>query len=103
LILSLALNFSLASHVWWCTTVIPATEEVETEESWFDTSLNKKLVIPYLKNKLSVVMHTCGPSYSGNGGRRIGMRLAKAQSTSPYLRNKPKAKGLTAWLKWSRL
>jgi hypothetical protein len=35
--------------------------------------LGQKLVRPYLKNKLYMVVLACGPSYSGGGGRRISI------------------------------
>jgi hypothetical protein len=37
----------------------------------FEASLGKKLGRSYLKNKLGMVMHTCGSSYLRSKGRRI--------------------------------
>jgi hypothetical protein len=49
--------------------IIPDTQEVETEGSQFEAG--KKLARPHLRNKLSVVAHPCGLRYSGRRGRRI--------------------------------
>jgi outer membrane receptor for ferrienterochelin and colicin len=38
--------------VWWCTPVIPATQEVKTEGSKLEASLGQVSTRPYLKNKL---------------------------------------------------
>jgi hypothetical protein len=48
----------------WFMPVIPATQEVETGGSQFEASQGKKLVRPYLKIKLGVVVHIYNPSYS---------------------------------------
>jgi hypothetical protein len=46
-----------------------------------------------------MMVNIYNPSYLGEGQRRITIRdtLGKRR---PYLKNKPKQKGLEAWLKW---
>jgi hypothetical protein len=62
--------------VWWHTSIIPATQEVETGQS------EQKLVEPIFKNKLGMVAHACNPGYSWATVRRImvqGQLWQKAQ------------------------
>jgi hypothetical protein len=51
--------------------VSSVTYEAEIGRPWLEGSLGKNLVRPVSKNKLGVVMYSCNPSYSGDGGRRI--------------------------------
>jgi hypothetical protein len=69
----------------------------------FEASLGKKLGRPYLKNKLSVVVDACYPSYLGGRGWKIVVQDQAGQLARPYLRNKLKAKGVGAQLKWCML
>jgi hypothetical protein len=55
--------------------------------------MNKKLVRPYLRNKLNMVALACGPSYLGCGGRRITVPGYPRQKHET-LNNKLKTKGL---------
>jgi hypothetical protein len=50
---------------------------------------------------VGVVVYTCNPNYSGEGGRRISsLRLAWAKVVArPYLKDKITTKGLGLWLK----
>jgi hypothetical protein len=45
---------------WWYTPLIPATQEAETGGSWFEASLAKVSMRPYLKNKLKAKDWRCG-------------------------------------------
>jgi hypothetical protein len=49
---------------------------------------------------LGMMIHTYSPSYWGGGGRRIMVSPEKVR-VRLSLKNKLKAKGLGAWLKWS--
>jgi hypothetical protein len=48
----------------------------------------RKLVRPYLKNKLGTIAHPCGPSYLEDGGRRILDEAGPGKSSRPHLKNK---------------
>jgi hypothetical protein len=63
----------------------------------------KKLMRPYLSNKLGTVVCACGPSYSGGRGWKIVVQDQPQAKSKTYLKDKRKAKGLKAWLKlWSK-
>jgi hypothetical protein len=48
----------------------------------------------YLKNKSSVVTYAYNPSYLGGRVERIISEAFQGKSTRPYIKSKPKAKGL---------
>jgi hypothetical protein len=70
----------------------------------------QKFVEPHLKNKLCMLVHTCGHSYmgcrdSGSRGRKITLQPAQKKLVQVPIWNKslPKSKrseGMGPWLKW---
>jgi hypothetical protein len=55
--------------------IIPTTWEAELERSCFEASPGKKLARHYLsKNKLSGVVDTYNPRYTGGRSRRMGVQ-----------------------------
>jgi hypothetical protein len=66
--------------LWWLMCVTPAGLEAEMGGLKFETSLSKKKKVretlgdSISKNKLSMVVHACGPSYLGGSDRRIMVR-----------------------------
>jgi hypothetical protein len=68
-------------------------------ESCFKTSLGKKLVRPYLKNKLGISGHVYNSSYSG-GRRRMEVQCSLGQKRKTLSENKVQTKGLMTWIKW---
>jgi hypothetical protein len=58
--------------MWWNIPVIPTTQEGEMGRSQLEDGLGVgKLVRPYVKTKLVVVVHTYNFSYVGGIDRRI--------------------------------
>jgi hypothetical protein len=51
--------------------IIPASQEAEIGRSRIEASLCKKLVGPFLKNKIFVIVHNSNPSYPEGGSRRM--------------------------------
>jgi hypothetical protein len=79
--------------------IIPATWEVKVGVLWFKAIPSQKLVRPYLKYKLGMIVHPCCPSYLEGRDRRIGVRGQPQSDMRLYLKNKLEAKGLGVWLK----
>jgi hypothetical protein len=51
-------------------------------------------------SRLDIVVHTCNPSYSGGGDRKIAVRGWPGQKAETLSENQTKSKRMGAWLKW---
>jgi hypothetical protein len=51
-------------------------------------------------SKPNMVVHYCISIYLGERGKRTAVEDLPGKKVRPYVKNKLKAKGLEAWLKW---
>jgi hypothetical protein len=57
--------------VWWCTPIIPFTEEVEIGRMRVQGQPRQKLADPISTSKAVLVLYNCSSSYTGDVVRRI--------------------------------
>jgi hypothetical protein len=58
-------KYQISDWVQWLTLVIPAVQEAEIVSITFQGQSGQKLARPRLNQQAGMVVHTCGPSYSG--------------------------------------
>jgi hypothetical protein len=61
--------------MWLHTPVIPTTQETEIKRIMVQDQPSKKLVEPYLKNKLGMVAYSYKPSYLEGRGKKIAVQV----------------------------
>jgi hypothetical protein len=82
--------------MWWHIPAIPTIWRVRMGGSLLEFSLVKNYSeILSQKEKISIMIQICNPSFAGSRGRKIAVQgQPQAKSPRPYLRNKLKCKGM---------